>query len=276
MQAQSASTVSLLRPSQVEDFKSEIKRIEEIEAAPPFVRNQISDFPRMVSYKRELARKLEAEAPKPLRADEIDEAVGREKELREAMRNDGMPTQAEMRRNPPGAVDKHRRWEARNKQRAKEWKNLRLRLAVSGALADCLPDSTDAASIERFRPSHHSGELNLDVAQITGKTFAMPDNPQSVVLTDAEIEAVRQVNPDLADKLALLSPAGRQQIKDAVARAAEETPRLISTATLEAMGFHQAFRLSKHFGLGLAGGTSKEALFAAILESHSGEPIPQL
>lgn len=275
MQGQSANSVALLRPSQVADIKAEIKRIEEIEAAPPFVRNQV-DMPRMARYGRDLARKLDAEAPKPLRADEIDGAVRREQELRETMAADGMPTQAEMRRNPPGAVEKHRRWEARNKPRVKEWKNLRLRLAATGALPDCLPDSTDAASIERFRPSHHSGEMNLDVAQITGKTFLMPDKPQSVVLTDAEIELIRQASPETADKLALMSAGTRAQLKDAVARATAEPVKTINSATLEQMGYHQAFRLAGHFKLGLAGGAKKEEIFAAILEKHSGEPIPAL
>lgn len=271
------TTVNLLRPSQVEDLKTELARIESIEQAPPFVRNQIDDFPQMMRYKRSIAAKLDSEAPKPLRADEIDSAVAREADLRAEMANDGMPTQAEMRRNPPGAVDKHRRWEARNKPRVKEWKNLRQRLAVSGALPDCLPDSTDAASIERFRPSHHSGEMNLDVAQIPGKTFIMPDKPDTVVLTDEEIALIREASPETADKLTFMSAAGRQKLKDAVARVNDPPPpRTINSGTLEEMGFHQAFRLSKHFGLGLPGGTSKEKLFAAILENHSGEPIPAL
>lgn len=276
MQPQTANNAPLLRPSQVEDFKAEIKRIEEIENAPPFVRNQISDFPRMVGYKRDLARKLDAEAPRPLRADEMDVSIERERELRQAMIDDGMPTQAEMRRNPPGAVDKQRRWEARNKTRVKEWKNLRLRLAASGALSDCLPDSTDAASIERFRPSHHSGEMNLDVAQITGKTFLMPERPNSVVLTDEEIELIRQASPEVADKLALMSGEARAQIKEAVQRITVEPSRTINSATLEDIGYHQAFRLSKHFGLGMTAGTTKEKLFGAILEAHSGEPLPVL
>jgi hypothetical protein len=36
-----------------------------------------------------------------------------------------MPSQEEMRKAPPGAVDKHMGWEKRNKPKIAEWKNLR-------------------------------------------------------------------------------------------------------------------------------------------------------
>lgn len=276
--------INLLRPSQVEDFKSEIARIDEIERAPAFVRSQV-DFPVMARYKRDLEHKLATEAPQPLRQDEIDAAVKREEELRTAMREDGMPTQAEMRRNPPGAVDKLRRWEARNKNRVLEWKNWRKRLAVSGALPNTLPDATDASNIESFRPDHHSGEFNLDVAQIPGKQFSMPETPRSVVLTDAEIALIREVAPETADKLATMSAGGRQAVKDAVARVTEPTePPLveplgmmetINSATVYALGYQKRKTLATKLGIKNYGRTD-EAITAAILAEHSGEPLPQL
>jgi len=76
---------------------------------------------------RRLDTSLNAQTPKAFVGAEVDAAVQMERELRERILQ-GMPSQEEMRKSPPGAVDKHIEWEKRNKTDLLKWKNLKLRL----------------------------------------------------------------------------------------------------------------------------------------------------
>lgn len=83
--------------------------------------------------------------PVQLPGDTKDALHKRHAELREQLR-EGMLTHEDMRRNPPGAVDHHRKWERMNKDKILEYKNISRALEPES-------DAKDLASIEVFRPS---------------------------------------------------------------------------------------------------------------------------
>lgn len=194
-------TKPLLRPAQVEDAKSEIKALE-AQMQSPHVEDKSEVQKKLMRTKRT----FEEQIPKPpTSGDEEGRMVSREKQLLGEILS-GMPSQAEMRRAPPGAVDKHMAWEKRNKLKIAEWKNLRLRLN---------PGEREAANLERHRPV--GGSLNLDNAHITGKQIYIPDQVgNTVTFNDSQIAVLRMVSPQLADALSLMTNPERAQVKAAV------------------------------------------------------------
>ena len=119
----------------------------------------------------------------------------------------GMPSQEEMRKAPPGAVDKHMGWEKRNKPAIMEWKNLQLRLR---------PGEREAANLERHRPA--SSTLNMDNAVVQGKAIYIPDNVGSTVtFSDAELDQLNALKPGLRDSVGTMSNEQRQVVKDMLA-----------------------------------------------------------
>jgi len=181
----------LLRPNQVENLRDEERRLSDTLSAPPHIANQIQDRPAMAKQLRNLKRQLATQAPTPIPELEKDAAIQREAVLREQWTN-GMPTQAEMRRNPAGAVDKNRAWDQRNKAAVLEWKNLRLRLHAGGDIPNTLADSRDVANIEMFRPVKASHELNMVGEQIEGTQYYMPNGaiPIRNVMSNEDRERV--------------------------------------------------------------------------------------
>lgn len=187
-----------LRPNQVEQLIDERASIDNMLNAPEYIKNQIQDKGAMLRHARSIDKTLHENVATPYLDTERDRAARREKELLEDI-TAGMPTQAEMRRSPPGAVDKHRAWERDNKQKILEWKNLRIRMHVSGMLKDH-ETATDVANLERFRPVGGSQELNMDNALIGGKGIFLPNGPIAVtnVMSDEDREAMKQRDMELA------------------------------------------------------------------------------
>lgn len=155
---------SLLRPRQVTSMNEEVRRIEEMLKLPASALVGV-DVPAAIRQRNNMKAQLEVATPQPVPESERDAAVREEARLREGIQ-EGMCTQAEMRRNPPGAVDKHRSWEKRNKESILKWKNLRLRMHAAGMLGNLPADATDVANVETFRPVGGSRELSMDHAQI--------------------------------------------------------------------------------------------------------------
>jgi hypothetical protein len=167
-------TTPLLRPDQVEIARDEIKALE------GKLQNPLIQDKGQVQKQLANARKLtEQQTPKPpLDAVEEGRMVTRSKELLEKIL-EGMPSQEEMRKAPPGAVEKHRAWERRNKPRILEWKNLQLRLTAGSG-------DRDAANLEKYRPT--ASTLNMDNAHIPGKQFYMPHtNGPAVTFSDEQL-----------------------------------------------------------------------------------------
>lgn len=202
MEAQAFDTKPLYRPDQLQSAKEEIKSLEHKLSNP-----LIQDKAEVGKQLRRARHMLELQAPKPpATAEEEGRMVARSKQLLGEIL-EGMPSQEEMRKAPPGAVDKHMGWEKRNKLRILEYKNLQLRLN---------PGERDAANLERHRP--RVSTLLMDNAQIQGRQFHMPETSgPSVVFNDAQIALLRQLSPQLADMLALMPNTDRQQVKNSIA-----------------------------------------------------------
>lgn len=191
---------NLMRPEQVEDAEDE-KRVLKAQMSNEFIQDKRSVLRRL----RDVEQRLSATRPRPLSPHLMDAAVRLERDLREKIL-EGMPTQAEMRRAPAGAVDKHIAWEQRNKERIIRWKNLRLRMHES----DMLGSKDTISNLERYRPYGGSHELNMHNEMIQGRQFY--GGTESVVATDDDLEAIAKYAPDLKDKMGLLSPQQREQV----------------------------------------------------------------
>jgi len=197
------STAPLLRPDQVETARDEIKSLED-KLLNPLIQDK-----GQVRKQLQQAQKLTAQqTPQPpANGEEEGRMVARSKDLLEKILT-GMPSQEEMRKAPPGAVEKHRAWERRNKPAILEWKNLQLRLNAGTS-------DRDVANLEKHRPTGSS--LNMDNAFITGKQFHMPEmTGPAVTFTDAHLAVLRQLSPQIADSIALMGNADRQQVKDTI------------------------------------------------------------
>lgn len=190
-----------LQPAQVKDLVEERAAITEVLSAPPHISNAVQDRGAMRKHAQHIERSLHHDAPKPYAGEEVDKAKERESELLDRIVA-GMPTQAEMRRNPPGAVDKHRNWERRHKADLMEWKNIRRRLLVGGHI-DGPVDATDVSNIERYRPAGGAQELSMDNAQIAGRAYFMPAGMPAVqnLMDPAEADEDRRLRTELQAKL---------------------------------------------------------------------------
>ena|SRR3990167_9384271 len=100
----------------------------------------------MAGYHNFLQRDLAENAPpKEITGEARDELVKHERELAEQIR-EGMLSVETMRRNPPGAVGEHIKWERKNKEKILAWKNIR-------RLNNPDDDDEDLANVEMLRPS---------------------------------------------------------------------------------------------------------------------------
>ena len=156
--------MTLLRPYQIEEMTSDRENLERQLNNP-----HIQDKGAVTTQLRKLRHQLETQTPKPYVGGELDTAVARSEKLKTEIL-DGMPSQEEMRKSPPGAVDKHRTWEKKNKAKLLEWKEIQLRLNAG-------TDENDVANFERFRPT--GSTLSMHNAVIPGKQYFMPsESPQ--------------------------------------------------------------------------------------------------
>jgi hypothetical protein len=209
------STDIPLHPRQVHDLQEERKSKERMLAAPEYIRRQLDSNGEQVARRiRAIDRVLDDQAPKPIPATELDNAVKAEKALR-AKWTQGMPTQAEMRRNPAGAVDKHMAWEKRCKKDVLAWKNLRRRLHATGISEHSLANENDVSNVEMYRPtgrSDGSHELNMHNEQIQGKTFfGLETAGPGAVMSDDQKAVLQEINPALMDQMALLTTEQRAE-----------------------------------------------------------------
>jgi hypothetical protein len=147
----------LLRHDQIVALEDEKQRLEGM-LADPYIRSKM----KVGEARRTLAgiqKSFEVQRPEKLSPDEQDKLSKMEVELRTKI-TENMPTEETMRKNPPGAVDHHRKWEAANKRLIMRWKNIRRQL-------DPESDDKDIANLERYRPSGQANALRTD-AQISG------------------------------------------------------------------------------------------------------------
>lgn len=190
----------LLRPDQLQSARDEIASLE-AKLSNPLIQDKGEVRKQLVR-----ARKLTDEQTPRSPTDAAEEArmAARSKHLLGEIL-EGMPSQEEMRKAPPGAVDKHRKWERRNKLRILEWKNLQLRMTVGSG-------DRDVANLERHRPT--ASTLSMDNAQIPGKYFFMPEaHGPAVTFSDEQLAVLRTLSPMLADAISLMTNAQRADVK---------------------------------------------------------------
>lgn len=197
------SNISLLRPDQIDDMEGEKETLERKLHNP-----RIEDKGAVQDQLRRLSKQLESQRPTPYAATEIDSAVRREAELRDQISR-GMLSHEEMRKCPPGAVDRHRRWEKENKPRILEWQNIQRRLNSGN-------EDREVACIENFRPV--ASRMNMDGALIPGKQYHLPPPGAGlpVAFSDEQLALLRSLSPEIADKLGTLSNDERREVKEAI------------------------------------------------------------
>jgi hypothetical protein len=207
------STENVLHPRQVSELNEDKSRLEKMLGSAPYIRSQLVDGGANVVKQIQGIDKMLEQAPKPIPKEQLDAAVNTEKLLRESWLI-GMPTQAEMRRNPSGAVDKNRSWSDRNKTGILQWKQLRRRLHASGVSKHRLADEGDISNIEIYRPEGGPGELNMHNEQIPGKVMSLPPAGAgpATVMSDEQAEMLQSINPELHGKMALLSNDQRAEV----------------------------------------------------------------
>ena len=204
------STTPLLRPAQLEEARAEVRTLKSKVDDP---KSGLEDRGAAAAQLRRMSKTLAAQTPEPPKdGAEEGRMVARSKALLDEILV-GMPSQEEMRKAPPGAVDKHMKWERDNKSRIQEWKNLQLRLTHA--------TEPEAANLERHRPT--ASTLLMDNAYIPGKQFHMPEvTGPSVILGDEQIDYLLKNAPEIALKLPLLTNAQRAEVKAIVERGMNE------------------------------------------------------
>ena len=157
-----------LKTREIEGVNQELKGIEAQLAPTNIGRQAISaDGLKHLSERRSfLQDKLEDHSAPELTGEAKDALNTRLNDLNARIRV-GMPTHEDMRRNPAGAVDQHRRWEKLNKSAVLERRNILIALNPGD-------DSKDLTNIDMIRP--HAPNVGaatfMPDAQIPG-VFAM-------------------------------------------------------------------------------------------------------
>ena len=198
METQVFDTKPLLRPHQVEEAASEIKTME-AQLQNPGIEDKAEVHKRL----NRVRKSIEAQTPRtPVDGAEEGRMVNRSNQLLAEILP-GMCSMEEMRKAPPGAVDKHSKWEKRNKLKILEWKNLQLRLK---------PGESEVANLERHRPT--ASTLLMDNAFIPGKQFYFgPAGAGLPVAFNAEQIAYLK---GLGLEVGLMDNDQRSQVKQAI------------------------------------------------------------
>lgn len=203
-----AQTV-LLRPNQIQEYEATEKALRE-----NLDNRDIQDKAAVRGQLRRLQHNLEKQRPIPPVGEAKDKLAKETNELLDKILV-GMPSQAEMRRCPPGAIDKHRMWEKRNKDNIRRWKNNRLRLFAG-------TDNVDIANLEMYRPTKNS--LNMENSYISGQDYNLPDVVgHCSPYTDEEIKLIKQRAPDAVwSKLPVLTSEQRALVRQIYVETWEE------------------------------------------------------
>lgn len=256
-------TAPLLKQSQIQEMSQERDRLKQTLHAPPHLRNAIQDASTMFGVLKRLETSLERDTPREYKGTDLDTAVRREKELREKITT-GMPTYEEMRRNPPGALDKHMQWEARNKADIAEWKNIRRRLWASGAVESSVSDRS-VANIEMLRQHGGAQQLSMDGAQIPVTKSYYGLGGRSSTFTDEELQLLEKVAPKLKEMIALLSADQRDEVKGALQAEAQIQ---LDTSNFDGLTHKEARERCRAAGIETGG--SREDLIDR-LKAHYGK-----
>ena len=230
---QEFSRKPLLSTHQVTEAKAEIDSMNQMLVSP-----HTQNKGQIAKQLRAVTLNYESQAPKPpANPAEEGRMVARSKWLLEQI-VPAMCSQEEMRKSPPGSVDKFLKQENGPviKPMIAEWQNLQKRLH---------PGETEAAMIERHRPK--TSTLNMDNAIIPGKTFFMPPVGVgiSVTFTEDQLSALRLFDPQTAEKLATMPSEARAEIKEIIQKRPEIKRKPISEKQKAALAEGRSTLLTK-------------------------------
>lgn len=199
---QAQKVESYLRPGQVQELENEKSRITH---ALKNNKDQIQDVADARKQVRKIDRMLDEQAAPEITGEALDAAVARRDELQAEILK-GMPSHEEMRKCPPGAVNKHITWEKRNKDAINEWKNLQLQINRG-------TDDADIANIETLRPSKST--LNMHNSIVEGSTMIGIDTAApTTVLTSEDLKLIKERAPaEVSGKLCLMDAEQRAIVK---------------------------------------------------------------
>jgi len=191
---------NVLRQNQVDMMREQIQQCEDnirnAKYAPVDVKSNVA---RMRALEDQL---IEFEA-KPFKADELDDAIKEEREIRRQL-SESMLSDKEMHRAPQRAAERHIRWEELNKPKVLYWKGLRMRLHKSGV--DFGISADNVANLEHYRPLEKTNDPNFDTALIPGKEYhPVPEMPftkpeANEDRIDIEVPAGIDANPIVLEK----------------------------------------------------------------------------
>ena len=187
---------SLLRPHQVQD-DVDLKASLEKKLSNPHI-----DKKPVVGQLKRLNHRLETQVPTEVPAKDKDAFIKETDALLEKV-TEGMMSDEEMRKSPPGAIDRHRKWEKDNKENILQWKNNMLRLNVGN-------DDIDIANLEKYRPAR--SRMNMDNAFIPGNPVMLHDDVGvAQVISDEELAILKEKAPkEIYNKLPTMDREGRQ------------------------------------------------------------------
>jgi hypothetical protein len=274
----SSDTTNLFRPNQVQEAREELRRLNETLQAPSHIRGKISDPREMSKRAKRLAEDIQKYEPRAYPVSEKDAATREFRELTEQIAA-GMPSSEEMRRNPPGAVEKHMAWEKRAKQKIARWKHVGLRLEVGGDVPADLAVPGASINIEVLRQHRSNRDLSMDGAQIPkGTDYHFGADPVgAVVFSEDELAVLREIAPAVAGSLGVLGNDARAEIKAMVTRAmapaetvsAPETSAPSPTAKPEMkdIGFNDMKKMAAENGMNVFGAT-KTAIATWLRARH--------
>ena len=149
-----------LKPAQVDELAQEQKALEGQLQGP---NTQGADRGAINRRLRGVREALATQQAPDLNPEQRDAFSREEKRLREQWVQ-GMCSGEEMRKNPPGAVDKNLRHHRKNSHKISRWKNV-IRALHKG------DDSPNLSNIERFRPHTTPNDLSMGGAQIPGTAY---------------------------------------------------------------------------------------------------------
>jgi len=135
-----------LKAREINECKNELSQIDNMLSPNNIARQSMTSDGRATLARRRvsLEDKLEKQAAPELTPESRDVLAKRLDYLNEKIKV-GMPTHEEMRRNPAGAVDQHRRWDRLNKSSVLERRNIIIALNPGD-------DSKDLTNIDMIRP----------------------------------------------------------------------------------------------------------------------------
>lgn len=198
-----------------QELEKEYKEIDGVLNAPPWVKENVTQAQKEDLYTRRdgIEASLAANSPPKLEGKTKDVLAARLNVL-DAQIKVGMLSEEEMWRNPAGSVDRHRKWEAANKDKILERRNILIALE---------PDSDDVerTSAEVLRPQFAARGVPATFmadAQLPGHFAQSPqskENFEKVFPDSPTIDTpLKQLERQEAEKRAYHKNQGRTDAKE--------------------------------------------------------------